>query len=459
MRGIIRRTRRLQRGRASLGLVLLFVVLCPLLSVAACDPAVSCRTYRIDEKLSLADVNGLDLRPGDRVLFRRGGVWRGQLRPKSGKLGQPIVYGTYGEGPKPILEPSHDKSRPEDWKPAGDGLWTTDARAVADIGNIVFDHGTGAVRCAFKHDRKDQLANDLDFWCVPKTFVVYLKSAANPATRFRSIELCEKIHCIDESHVHDVVYENLALRYTAAHGIGGTMVKRIIVRGCDICWIGGGHLYTDNKGNIVRYGNGIEFWADCEDVSVVSNRIWECYDAGLTHQSSKPGAVQRNVLIRGNEVWNCEYSYEYWQQGDGSKTENVLVEDNVFRDAGRGWGHRQRWNPNAAHLMFYDTTAETRGFTVRNNVFSRSEDTLFRLFNDWRASLVFAGNSWTAGAGSLCRYHGRPTANLVYRYPDRLDQQHDDNLAEIESQGSGARVFAAADTEAFRAFIGERPVQ
>lgn len=423
---------------------------------AAYDLPVGGRTWKIAPSMTLDEVNELDLRPGDKVLFARGGIWRGQLHPRSGKPGHPILYGACGEGEKPVIQPSYARSAPGDWRlapGAGDGVWRAETGAAADIGNIIFEHGRRG--CAFKRNRLGQVRRDLDFWCDPETFAVFLKSAANPAERFSSIELCEKVHCIDESKMHDVVYDGLALRYTAAHGIGGDGVRRITVRNCDISWIGGGYLYHDKLGNGVRYGNGIEFWSACEDVLVESNRVWECWDAGLTNQSSTDGAVQKNVVWRGNEVWNCEYSYEYWQQGERAETENVVVEGNRFRDAGCGWGHRQRWNPNAAHLMFYDTTAKTRGFVVENNVFSRSEDTLFRLFNDWRAQLTMRNNVWRSDGESICRFHGRPTANLVYRYPDRLDQIHDDNLAEIQSQGSGARVFGPEELDAFRAFIGD----
>ena len=103
--------------------------------------------------------------------------------------------------------------------------------------------------------------------------------------------------------------------------------------------------------------------------------------------------------------------------------------------------------------MFYDTTAETKGFVVKDNVFSRSADCLFRLFNDWRKNLTFADNKWIAGKELICRYHGRPTKDLIYKYPDRLDQMHDDNLIEIQSQGSGARVFKADEIDAFLKFM------
>lgn len=74
---------------------------------------------------SLDKVNAAELIPGDRVLFKRGGLWRGQLVPKSGAEGARIVYGAYGEGPKPILQGSVSRDRPEDWAQVGPGLWTT----------------------------------------------------------------------------------------------------------------------------------------------------------------------------------------------------------------------------------------------------------------------------------------------------------------------------------------------
>ena len=53
---------------------------------------------------SLDKVNAADLKPGDVVRFRRGGLWRGQLVPHSGTPGAPVTYTSYGTGAKPILQ-------------------------------------------------------------------------------------------------------------------------------------------------------------------------------------------------------------------------------------------------------------------------------------------------------------------------------------------------------------------
>jgi len=53
---------------------------------------------------TLAEINQTVLRPGDTVLFKRGGLWRGTLViPASGLENNPIRFSAYGDGPRPII--------------------------------------------------------------------------------------------------------------------------------------------------------------------------------------------------------------------------------------------------------------------------------------------------------------------------------------------------------------------
>jgi len=53
---------------------------------------------------TLNKVNSVTFQPGEHVLFRRGGIWRGMLDiSSSGSVGNPITFGAYGEGSKPIF--------------------------------------------------------------------------------------------------------------------------------------------------------------------------------------------------------------------------------------------------------------------------------------------------------------------------------------------------------------------
>lgn len=382
---------------------------------------------------SLKKVNDATLGFADTVMFRCGDVFRGSLIPQSGRAEQPIVYMSYGEGPKPVLEPSFDASTEEDWVKVGRKLWKCEKPSANELGNVIFDHGDSG--CGYKVDRPDQLGRkDLRFCWVRDEQAVYMVSRRNPARRFSSIELAAKQHIIDETDCHDIVYDGLWLRYGAAHGIGGSGVQNITIVNCDVCWIGGSTLYIDEGGRGVRYGNGIEFWSAAQDILIENCRVWECWDAGITNQSNIDGVLQTNIIMRNNEIWNCEYSYEYWQQGEGARTENIVFENNVCRDAGYGWGHKRRWNPNAGHLMFYDTTAETKDFIIRGNRFERSKNCGIRLFNAWYSSITFEDNYWYIPWHILCRYHGRPTSGLIHKNPDHLDRTHQDNEKLIQSQ-------------------------
>ncbi|HQA38074.1 MAG TPA: hypothetical protein PLW27_04150 [Kiritimatiellia bacterium] len=116
------------------------------LALALCAAAASCAeraapaTFYVDSEKgsdtasgtdataawkTLAKVNAAALIPGDRVLFKRGGLWRGQLVPKSGSSGARILYGAYGDGAKPILQGSAARDKGDEWSEIRPGLWAT----------------------------------------------------------------------------------------------------------------------------------------------------------------------------------------------------------------------------------------------------------------------------------------------------------------------------------------------
>jgi len=361
---------------------------------------------------SLAKVSGAKFVAGDKVLFRRGQTWRGQLVSFSGNTNGVITYGAYGKGPKPVFLGSVAADKEEDWKSVGNNIWATASKfsdqsqkaddktsyLSVDVGNIIFDGGKST---GVKKWSESNLHQNGDFFYDAHSHQVKLFSTENPASHHKSIELALCRHIIDENGKAYVTYENLDLRYGAAHGIGGSGVKHIVIRGCDISFIGGGHQFTDARGNPVRYGNGIEFWSSAHDCLVEDCRIWEIYDAALTNQGDGTN-TQENITYRRNVIWNSEYSFEYWNRGSSSLTRNVVFEHNTCVDAGYGWGHGQRPDPNGRHLMFYDNTAMTTNVFVRNNIFSGATDSLLRLHGrDWTGNLVMDYNCWFQSRGPI----------------------------------------------------------
>jgi len=208
-------------------------------------------------------------------------------------------------------------------------------------------------------------------------------------------------HIIDEGGCRNVVYEDLHLRYGAAHGVGGGDTAFITVRRCDIEFIGGGHQFTRPDGKPVRYGNGVEFWGAARHNTVEQCRIWEVYDAALTNQGSDPKSEETDLCYRDNVIWNSEYSFEYWNRPAAAHTRNVVFEHNTCVDAGGGWGHGQRPDPNGRHLSFYQNSADTQGVAVRDNIFCNSTESDLRMDNDWCSGLTLDRNLWCQKTGPI----------------------------------------------------------
>ena len=497
---------------------------------------------------SLEKVNQAALIPGDQVLFKRGGLWRGQLLPHSGSNGTRIVYGAYGSGEKPIIQGSVARNRPEEWTEVKPGVWATrpfepeikgqildmtDSQwspsfqesaqgtlkramenghwfnrltckasgekrhqiqvwgpqlselepclvlrlrvrstipfkmdsveamrnsppwtiatlgvfgnkvigpewqtadvlllqresmpsaylhfsiggmvptnavfdfeslgiwrasvancdpVLFDVGILILNHGE---KWGVKKWKLEDLKQPLDYWYDAEGKRVFVESDANPALRFKSVELALTRHIVNEGGTHDVAYEGLAVRYGGAHGFGGGGTKRITIRTCDVYWIGGGLQFFQPNGHPVRFGNGIEFWGGAQDNLVENNRLWEIYDAALTNQGNGNTDDEINITYRDNVIWHAEYSFEYWNRPSTTVTRNIVFEHNTCVDAGFGWAHAQRPDINGGHLMFYHNPAATTNVVVRNNIFASSSEVCIRMENDWRKGLTLANN-------------------------------------------------------------------
>ena len=294
------------------------------------------------------------------------------------------------------------------------GAWRAEEDAnvsiPADVGIFICDHGARwgvkkwrnpdwDVPKSPKWLKSVQMEEELDFWYDPDDMRVVVKFPRNPGAAFKSIELAMTRHIVNEGGRHDVVFDGLWVRYGAAHGFGGGSTRNITIRNCDICWIGGGlqfwrrHEKTGKVLYPVRFGNGIEFWGNCCGNLVERNRLWEVYDAALTNQGRNDD--ETDVTWRDNVIWNSEYSFEYW---NAKVTRNIRFEHNTCVDAGSGWAHAQRPDPNGAHLMYYSNRAATTNFVVRDNIFCRATEWTCRSALDWRYGLLHSRNLvWNEG--------------------------------------------------------------
>jgi len=275
-----------------------------------------------------------------------------------------------------------------------------------DVGNVIFDRGEV---CGWKKWSVDDLDKPYEYYYDGSCWRVFLHATANPATLHESIELALKRHVVNQSHAHHVVYDGLALKYGAAHGFGGGGTHHLVIRNCDLGYIGGAHQFTRPGGRPVRYGNAIEFWGAAHDNLVEGCRIWEVYDAALTNQGRGPSSKQVNITYRDNVIWNSEYSFEYWNNPETALTENVRFVNNTCVNAGGGWAHAQRPDQNGSHLMFYTNTAATSGIEVKYNVFAGFTEWGSRYSAGWKTLPEVDHNLWFSREGVM-----------VYWFRDRI---------------------------------------
>ena len=406
---------------------------------------------------TLSKVSNAALSEGDVVYFRRGDVFRGQLVSKTG-----VTYSAYGEGEKPRLYRSPENGAGEEkWSlvEGTENIWKF-YKAMPDCGLIVFNDGEshgykmtpsyvdGNFVDAYDRktvvDPKVYLENDLEYvnlansimsGNVPKvgssacTGELYLRcEKGNPGKVFTDIEFNIPEHVIANGGSNYTTYDNLCVKYGGFHGIGSGTCKGLTVTNCEFGWIGGGSMHYETDGSFGRYGNAIEIYGGCEGFVVDNCYIYQAYDCGPTHQLAAGGTqslLMNDVIYSNNLIEYCTYSIEYFLGKPSVSDEeayrmqnNILIENNVCRYAGFGFGEQRPDTGTAAHIKGWDHYNPAQSFIIKNNVFDRSRHMMIHCGagkKEWLPS--FSDNVWiqtVGGTGTLGRYGVNPTANLPF---------------------------------------------
>lgn len=348
------------------------------------DGLCECRPMKTFEKINS---DGF-LNRGDVVLLRRGDRWHERIKAKPY-----VTYSAYGEGDKPMVCGSIDASSPSDWEQYGDkpyiykytgfiagnepnedGVWPV----RSDVGNIVFNDGEYFGSRVLKYMDRDVCvhvgyngltSNGKEFWYRPERefhggedmdhnlefyfdFIkgeLYLCSMyGNPGEIFDRIDLCMKGNVIQGTN--GVTLDNLCIRYGASHGMGAGTSENLVVRNCEVGWIGGSIQFIRNN-HYCRFGNSIEIYGGCDNYKIYNNYIYQAFDCGPTiqwqgHLNTEENQVilERNIEIYGNAIERCDSPMEVWLT-TWEKTEtsyalltNINLHDNLCRYSGYGFG-------------------------------------------------------------------------------------------------------------------------
>lgn len=384
---------------------------------------------------------------GWQIRLLRGDVWREKFTAKAG-----VTYTAYGDGDKPKIYGSPENgASASKWKlvyeneETGALIWKYAREDLTDVGTIVFNNGEGyAVKeipsCngaefvmrnnhEVLFDYTAELDNNLEFFHAANSSLkqtpasgdfidiansvgpLYLRcDNGNPGKVFDSIEFNTRGNIISVGG-DNVTVDNLCIMYGGSHGIGSGSVKNLTVTNCEIGWIGGsiqGYNANGSTNNdATRFGNGVEIYGSCDGYIIDNCRVYQCYDAGVTHQFStlsNGNCTMLNVTYSNNLITDCVYSIEYFLGYTGNYERygnNILFDSNILRRAGFGFGSSRPDGYNQRHIRSSDRENPFTNYVIKNNVFDRS---VFQLISAITTKEEFipqmSGNTYIQGVGN-----------------------------------------------------------
>ena len=359
------------------------------------------------------------------MLFCRGDLFRGQIKTKPG-----VTYGAYGTGDKPKLYGwDFSLADPALWVEVDSAhhIWKMTEK-ILDPGTLVFNNGeyhsvklipsyiNGKFVCRNDESKPfvmaQEMVRDLDiYWHFEELMTtkpskgqdfpipdmgsrsygdLYLRcDRGNPGTVFDEVEAVTRRTGFAVGSNENVHIDNFCIKYIGIHAVaaGGERVRGLTVTGCEIGWIGGTiqHYFgTDpnypqgGRGTVTRYGNGVEIYGGCDNYRVADCYIYQCYDAGITHQVTTNGKTRlmTNVLYEHNLIEKCVYGIEYFLEMNGGDTEsymeNVEMRGNIIRESGYGWGQQRHNTDTPALIKGWSYENKARKYSIHHNTFDRS---------------------------------------------------------------------------------------
>lgn len=337
-------------------------------------------------------------KPGDIVLFERGGVYRNGVQVV---LSNGVSYGAYGEGERPCLYQSTQNYAEAQWIQTGDRLWELQAHMLHDVGVVVFDHG---VQLGARKYTAEEVQQDYDFHHNYETGKLTLMLDRDPSTLYKSIEIGWNGRIFVADNRNNITIENLTFKYAGGHAIRASGVFDFTVRGCEFGFIGGSDMQPSVYGP-VRYGNGIDM-IGCSRNTVIENCwFYQIYDSAVTYQGDVSKVYDFTVRDCLMECIGMG-GFEYW----GSTVTDVLLLNNFMRFSGYGFGRQRPDHYMSGHIMSNGKpnncgyNKATR-FHIIGNTFELSENQLINAVSSAGTPPVLDGNTYVQKKGGLLGYY------------------------------------------------------
>jgi uncharacterized repeat protein (TIGR02543 family) len=355
---------------------------------------------------TIAKVNTSSFAAGDRILLKRGQIWREQLVvPSSGVSGQPVIFGAYGTGNRPLLKGS---DLMQNWTSAGSAnIW----RASLSIqpNQVFFDEVRGTLQSSVQN-----LDRPLEWFWSSGTLYVYaasdpgglyhnpgIEASVRPSTRAYGL-----IHIKDREYV---TVEGIAVSQSYSFGVyikpvgryitisdcevshsldggivvpqsGGAAASQVTLLNCIVHHNNGG--FKEGDPGVATYHEGVTM-EYIDGFTIRGCRIYENYMEGLNvKRGGRNGVIENCVLyangliniyqdgasnidIRYNRIYDCTYNagIEFGLETNTYGNDNIAIHHNLF------WG-------NSGGVSFWSAggiTAQTSNIRIHNNTFFGNE--------------------------------------------------------------------------------------
>ena len=166
---------------------------------------------------TIAKVNASNFIPGDFILLKGGKIWREQLTvPSSGLSGNPITFGTYGKGERPIISAADLVTA---WTEVQQNCWR--ASVITEPNVVFFDGVTGVKKSSLFILTKEYEWH----WA---NGALYIYSASDPSSAYTNIgvEAGNRSTACKSNGKNYIVLDGLDLRHAnALTSSGGVEIK------------------------------------------------------------------------------------------------------------------------------------------------------------------------------------------------------------------------------------------
>jgi len=337
--------------------------------------------------MSLETANKKKFADNDRILLKRGDVFYGyidfDITVASEKEEDRVYVGAYGSGADPVVSLAKIISDPASFAKQGEfyvadltdnskykgymneGTADLSIRGVNNVGFFMTENRT--VFPSLK-PQLDKCVNEYDFHC--KDGKIFIKTDKNPVTALGTLYFATQGSLVRMRSRTE--YCDLTLRLGSAHGMnkGENETHDIYIHDMVIEYIGGALQFESSTDtNMIRYGNGIEFYnGPVENILIENCIIRHCYDVAFTMQGNSLG--YKDVKVRNCVTYANKQSSEIFHESYEDGVVGYEFYNNLCINSGRGWGH-EVFNARTGvpcEFLFYNYFSEEIDIKFYNNI-------------------------------------------------------------------------------------------